>query len=411
MDLTRRALLGFAAAAPLVACTRDERIAHATASDDQWARVRDAFELEPGVIDLDNGWSCPTPREVMAAYDRQMHQLVRLPAHEFPRMAHEVTATQVVPALAALLGVPAAEVAITRNTTEGIGTILLGYPFQPGDEVVASTADYGPMLDMLGARIARGEVVGRRVELPVPAPSAQAIVDAYAQQITSKTKLVLITHASSRTGQLAPIAEIAKLAHAHGAEVAVDGAQTFGLLGFTLPELDCDYFATSTHKWLMAPPTGGVLWMRPEHVAKIPARFGGGDAAHPMARYSQFGEAPQPAFTAILDALAFRDRIGAAQIEARMRELAGYLRTALRALPGVRFHTVDDAWASCGIVAFDLPGRDPIELQRTLWERDRVLTQAQAPADAPTLRGLRVTPAIYTSTDELDRAVAAIRRA
>jgi selenocysteine lyase/cysteine desulfurase len=405
ITISRRALLGLGAAAPLAACVRSA--ARAGAPLDDWMRVRADFELEPGVINLDNGWSCPPPRAVQESYDRQMHAIARLPAHRLSTMRHEVTEPVVRPAVAALFGVPADHIALVRNATEAIGTVLLGFPLAAGDEIVACEEDYWHMLSMLWTRIEREQVVPRPVEIPIPAPSPQAIVDAYAKQITDKTKLVLVTHASNRTGQIMPVAEIAKVAHAHGAEVAVDGAQTFALLEYQVPELDGDYFACSLHKWLMAPQASGALWMRPEHTAKIPPRFGG-HSKRPMERYEMFGQVAEAAFAVVPEAIAYHRRIGPGRKQARMRELVAHLRAGLRTIPSIKFYTVDEPWASCGLLTFELPGRDPEAIQKQLWDQHRVLVQAQV--QLPNIRGVRLSPAIYTSVDELDRAIDAIRR-
>ncbi len=402
--ISRRGLLGLGVAAPLAACVRSA--VRAAPAIDDWTRVRGEFDLEPGVINLDNGWACTPPRAVMASYDRQMHAITRLPAHQLWTMRKEITEPKVRPAVAELLGVPAGELALVRNTTEAIGTVLLGFPLAAGDAIVAANEDYWHMLMMLGGRLEREHVEGQYVELPVPAPSPQAIVDAYAKAITDKTRLVLVTHVSNRTGQIMPVAELAKLAHAHGAELVVDGAQSIGVLDFKVPELGADYFACSHHKWLMAPPTSGALWMRPEHVAKIPPRFGG-RADHPMETYEEVGEVPEAALTVVPEAIAYHHQLGAARKLARLRELVKHLRDGLRTIPGIKFYTVDEEWASCALLAFELPGRDPKVLQQQLWDHHRVLVQAQS--NGPNIHGVRLSPAIYTTTDELDRGIDAIR--
>jgi selenocysteine lyase/cysteine desulfurase len=400
--ISRRAVLGLGAAAPLAACVR---AVAKTAPLDDWARVRADFELEPGVINLDNGWSCSPPRVVQETHDRAMHAIARLPAHQLLTMREEITKPKVKPAVAELLGVPADQIALVRNTTEAIGTVLLGFPLAAGDEVVGSDEDYWHMLGMLWTRVMRDKAVPVKVEVPIPAPSPQAIVDAYAKAITDKAKLVLVTHASNRTGQIMPVAEIAKLAHARGAEVVVDGAQTLALLEYRVPELGGDYYACSMHKWLMAPQTSGALWMRPEHVEKIPARFGGPPK---MESYETFGQVAEAAFTVVPEAIEYHRRIGAGRKQARMRELVGHLRDGLRAIAGIKFYTVAEEWASCGLLTFELPGKDPEAMQKQLWEQHRVLVQAQVMA--PRIRGVRLSPAIYTTVDELDRAIDAIRK-
>ena len=407
MDLDRRTLLGLGALAPLAAaCARD---AVRSAPTDEWARVRADHELEPGVINLDNGWTCTAPRVVHDVFIEHSRAINRLPARRLATIGAELLAPKIHPQLAKLLGVPPSELALVRNTTEAIGTVLLGYPFAPGDELVCSTHDYFGMLDMIATRAAQGVTV-RRIELPIPATSADAIVEAYAKAITPKTKLVLVTHVSNRTGQVMPVARIAELAHKAGAEVVVDAAQSFAILEHRVPDLGADYYCTSLHKWLASPVASGALWMKAEHIAKIPPRFGGArPRGFPMAAYMDVGTVNMAELVAAGAAIDYHLHLGAARKEARVRELVGHLRGGLSKIPAIKFYTVDEPWASCGLLVFELPGKKPADLQRALWQRHQVLVQAQAPDDVPSIRGVRVSPAIYTTVDEIDRAVNAIR--
>jgi isopenicillin-N epimerase len=409
MELSRRALLGLGAAAPLAACVRDA--AKSGATPDEWTQVRGLFDLEPGVINLDNGWTCTSPREVYDVFEQHARTINRFPAHQLAVMARSKVEPTVKPALARRLGVPVEQLAFARNTTEAIGTVLLGYPFAPGDELVCGNLDYYHMLDMVEAREAGGVTV-KRVDVPTPAPTMQAIVDAYAKAITPKTKLVLVTHVSNRSGQVLPVAAISELAHRVGAEVVCDAAQSFAILPDTIPELGVDYYCTSLHKWLMSPVASGVWWMKPEHRKKIPSRFGGKlfPGMPPMLPYEDVGTVCTAQFVAIGAALAFHERLGTPRIAARIRELVAYLRKQLATIPGVSFYTVDEPWASAGLLTFALPDTDPKDLQYQLWTEHKVLTQWQAPETAQNIRGIRVSPAVYTTFDEIDRAVDALRR-
>lgn len=400
-------LLGLGAALPLAACAKNAAT-KALPSDD-WTRIRADFELEPDVINLDNGWTCTPPRAVYDAFVEHTRAINRLPARRLATMGAELLEPKVHPQLAHLLGVPPVELALVRNTTEAIGTVLLGYPFAPGDELVCTSQDYFHMLDMVAARGRQGVTV-RRIDLPIPATSADAIVDAYAKAITPKTKLVLVTHVSNRTGQVMPVARIADVAHKAGAEVVVDAAQSFAILDHRVPDLHADYYCTSLHKWLASPVAAGALWMKAEHATKIPPRFGGfRPPAFPMAAYMEFGTVNFAEFVAAGAAIDYHLHVGAQRKEARVRELVRQLRIGLAKIAGIKFYTVDEPWASCGLLVFELPGKKPGDVQKQLWERHKVLVQAQAPEDVPTIRGVRVSPAIYNTTSETDRAVDAIR--
>jgi isopenicillin-N epimerase len=395
--------------------TLTERGAGATPerlADDEpfWAELRRAYDLDPTVVNLDHGWTNPAPRAAMDTLFQGARALESLPAEQLVRLWEETTNTSVRQAMATAMGVPPTELAFVRNATEALNTVILGVPLREGDEIVCSAHDYYAMLDALEQRRARDGVVLRMVRPPVPAPSMDTLVDAYRAAIGPRTRLVLLTHPSNLTGQLLPVRRIAELAHAAGAEVVVDGAQSLGLLEEPVTALGCDYYGGSAHKWLGAPVGMGMLWMRPEHVAKVwpvvppPAHVTG------MARFEWIGTAPEYVGPALGPALAVHASLGAARKAARLRYLATRLRARVTAaVPQARFYTTADAAMSCGITTVALPGVDVAALQRRLRERDGILVQAMTDmARSPEIDGLRVTPNVYTTLDELDRLVAAL---
>ncbi len=377
-----------------------------------WRRVREAFALHPSVVNLDHGWMSPPPRAAVDALVASTRALAALPAEETVRIWEEVTSTTAREALARVMGVAPAEIALVRNATEALDTVLLGVPLAAGDEIVCSAHDYYSMLDALEQRRARDGVVLRMIQPPVPAPTLDALAELYEAAIGPRTRLVLLTHPSNLTGQMLPVRRIAAAAHAVGAEVVVDGAQSLGLIEDPVMSLDCDYYGASAHKWLGIPLGMGVLWMRPEHAATVwpiippPPRLTG------MARFEWIGTVPDVG-PAVLPALAVHDTLGVANKAARLRYLTGYWRTrAAAALPDARFYTLEDAGMSCGLCTIELAGLDPFALQERLRTRDGILVQVMADnSRAPAMQGIRITPNVYTSTAELDRLVAALVRA
>ena len=218
-----------------------------------WAEVRTAYDLDPDVVNLDHGWTNPAPRAAMDALVREARLLQALPAEWIARTWPTITNVTVRGALAEAMGVPGDQIALVRNATEALDTVLLGVPLSAGDEIVCSTHDYFAMLDALEQRQARDGVVLRFVRPPVPAPSLDALAALYESAIGPRTRLVLLTHPSNLTGQLLPVRRIAAAAHRVGAEVVVDGAQSLGLLEEPVTSLDCDYYGASAHKWLGVP--------------------------------------------------------------------------------------------------------------------------------------------------------------
>jgi isopenicillin-N epimerase len=376
-----------------------------------WAEVRRGFDVPEGVVNLDHGNISPVARDVIEDLVRHVRATQPFPAKRMNELHREVDAAVVRPGLARLLGVPADEVALVRNATEALDTVLLGVPLRAGDEIVCSAHDYFAMLDALEQRRAREGVVLRVVRPPVPLPSVDALAALYERELGPKTRLVLVTHPSNLTGQLAPVRRIADAAHRVGAEVVVDGAQSMALLPYTLPELGCDYFGASLHKWLAAPVGGGVLWMRKESAEKVWPLVPPPKGAKGLDRFTWGGTHPRHVQAAAAPALALHEQLGAARKAARMRYLTSYWRSRVERLPGVRLYTTAAPEASCGLATVELGALDPKAVKQALWEQDRIFVQSMTGYDrSPEIRGIRVTPNVYTSLAELDRFAGALIR-
>ena len=397
--------LGALALSPTLALARDLTRPSALPDDERfWAQVRKGYALDPKLVNLDHGWTNPAPAEAMDVLVRGARDLESLPADRIPRFWENVTNTTVRAAIAGAMGVPPGEIALVRNATEALDTVLLGLPLERGDEIVCSAHDYYAMLDALDQRKARDGVVLRMVRPPVPAPSLDALVELYAAAMGPRTKLVLLTHPSNLTGQLLPVRRIAEAAHRVGAEVVVDGAQSLGLLEDPVTSLGCDYYGASLHKWLSAPVGMGVLWMRPEHAGKVWPLVPPGASAKGMGRFEWIGTNPEYVGPALLPALEIQRSLGAARKLARLRYLNQYWRTRVAAaLPEARFYTNDDETMGCGLCLVEVPRADAEAVQKRLRERHGVLVQAMSSGRAEEIKGIRVTPNVYTSLDEIDR--------
>ena len=377
-----------------------------------WAEIRKGFELPQGVINLDNGYCNPLSREVAQDLVDKARYVEQLPGKRVETLYEEVTVPKVVGGLARVLGVPSEELALTRNATEALDTVILGMPMKPGDEILCCSHDYYAMLDAIEQRRKRDGISVTMLQPPVPA-TAESLVEMYSRAIRPNTKLVLVTHASNMTGQIYPVKRIASAAHKVGAEVLVDAAQTMALLGHKVPDLDCDYYAASLHKWLMCPVGAGVLWMRKQHVEKIWPLVPPPAVAKGMLKFQWSGTYPEFISAAAAKAIEFHERIGAARKEARIRHLADHWRKKLGAIEGVKFYTSAAPESSCGLGIFEWDGVDLGVVQKQLWEKEKILTQFMSDFGDrdKTLKGLRITPNVYTSTGELDRFVAALQAA
>ena len=390
---------------------RDDRPDAIVAEDEAyWARVRKLYRLDPDVLNLDNGWTNPAPSSAIDELTRSSIKLQSLPAEHLPGMWAQVSTTQLRAAMAKAMGVEPTEIALVRNATEALDTVLLGYKLAAGDEIVCSKHDYYAMLDALEQRRQRDGVVLRIIEPPIPAPSLDALTDLHRNAIGNRTRLVLLTHPSNLTGQLLPVKEIADIAHRAGAEVVVDGAQSLGILDDPVKSLGCDYYGASAHKWLGTPVGLGVLWMRAQNVDKVWPLVPPMPQEKGLARFEWIGTAPEYINLASLPALALHEQLTPTRKAARLRHLAGLVRAEVRkAVPNASFYTTSTEMMN-GLTTFEIPGLDSSKTQEELRKQHRVLVQAMAGirSDAR-IKGIRVSPNVYTSPDEISRFGSALR--
>ena len=377
-----------------------------TATDEEfWREIQQAFSVNRSIINLDNGNVCPSPRIVTEAMVRYTWEEEDSPAY----MVHEVLERQggsLMAGLATLCGCSPDELALTRNATEALHNVLLGVPLKAGDEILTTAHDYWGMLDALEQRRDRDGVTLTVIPVPVPAASLDQLATAFERAMTPRTRLILVSHAVNLTGQLFPVKQLCETAHRRGIQVVVDGAQTFALVDYRIPDLGCDYFGTSLHKWLLAPIGTGLLYVRRDHIASTwPLMPGPADSRGSIAKFWNLGTFPPAPFLAISEAIAFHNGIGAARKEARLRYLTRYWTDKTRDIPGIRFLASFAPEMSCGLTTFQLGGVDADALRQYLLERYSIVVQSMGTRRDPAIKGLRVTPNVYTTVEELDRFV------
>jgi selenocysteine lyase/cysteine desulfurase len=311
--------------------------------------------------------------------------------------------------LAELVGCTAQELIITRNTTESLDTVIAGFDWKPGDEAVMASHDYGAMLDQFALMARRFGMRNRIVQVPLHPQSDDEVVEAYAAAITPRTRLLMICHVVNLTGQVLPVKKVAAMAHARGVQVMVDGAHAVAQLDFRIDALDADYYAASLHKWLGAPLGAGLLYVRKDRIAGLWPLFADASVADDdIAKLNHTGTHPAHTDLAIADAIAAHRQIGSARKEARLRWLQRYWTSRARAIPGVTINTPDDPTRSCAIANVAIEGLDPAATAQRLMDEFHIFTVA---IDRPQagIRGVRVTPQLFTSRVELDALVAALR--
>jgi selenocysteine lyase/cysteine desulfurase len=309
--------------------------------------------------------------------------------------------------LAKMAGCSPEELIITRNTTESLDTVIAGYDWKPGDEAVQAVQDYGAMLDMFKLQARRFGLVNRLVSLPSHPASDDELVQLYANAITPKTRLLMVSHMVNISGQVLPVRAIADMAHARGVDVMVDGAHTFAHLAFNVPDLHCDYFGTSLHKWLGTPLGAGALYVKRDKVAGLWPVYGDeGPKADDILKLNHTGTHPVHTVLAIESAIDFHEAIGAERKEARLRFLQRYWTQQVRGVANVVVNTPVEAQRGCAIANVCIASMTPADLAKTLLAKYKVWTVA---IDVPNVRGVRVTPHLFTSVAELDTFVHALK--
>ncbi len=370
--------------------------------EDFWEPIQRAFDLDRTWINLNNGGCSPAPSHVMAQLERDLRFSNELPVIQMWQTL-EPRIESVRRELAIEFGCDSEEMAITRNASEALETLIFGLDLKRGDEVVVSNQNYGRMLNAWRQRARREGIVIKEVSFPVPCTDPQLIIDAFAKAITPRTRVMEITHITNLTGQILPVKELVAMARAKNVETFVDGAHAFAQFPFTRDELGVDYYGTSLHKWLLAPIGTGFLYVRKSKIESMwPLMAGNPGQEKDIRKYEEIGTHPAANHNAVSVSLAFHRAIGAPRKFARLTFLRD--RWAKRLLAEgqgrVKIHTpLDSKWGG-GLGFFSVDGLDPVKLGGWLVSQHRI---AQTPITHPEFSGIRVTPNVYTTLNEIDR--------
>jgi selenocysteine lyase/cysteine desulfurase len=380
------------------------------AADDEafWLGVRQAFTIDANQVNLNSGSVSPAPRvvaEAMARYWTLTNMSPSLYVDELLVPEVELVRQR----LAAEFGCDPEELALTRNTSESLLTAQFGLPLARGDEVLITTQDYPRMLMGWEQRVRRDGIVLKTVAIPTPAPSLEALVERVWGAVTPRTRVLHVSHMTYTAGQIFPVRALAELARARGIWSVVDGGHTFGQFPFTWRELGCDVYGTSLHKWLTAPVGNGFLAVRRERIPEIWPLFAAPKAQDAdIRKFEQIGTYPLALRTAVTDALAFHQALGAERKAARLRFLRERWMRGIEGVPGVRLLTSYDPAQACALGAFSLAGMGADAVTEALLRRDRIHVRPRFVSGE--WEGVRVTPNVFTTVEEVDRLVAAVRR-
>ncbi len=371
-----------------------------------WFRIQQAFTVDRSIVNLNNGGVSPAPAVVQEAMKRYLDYSNEAPVYTMWKIL-EPQIEGVRQRLARAFGVDTEEIALTRNASEGLQICQLGMDLERGDEVLTTTHDYGRMINTFKQRERREGIVMKQFSLPVPVEDKREIVRLFEENITDKTKVILMCHIVNITGQILPVKEVVQMARGYNIPVIVDGAHSFAHWDFTHADLECDYYATSLHKWLFAPHGTGMLYVRRDKIKGLwPMMAASERQDDDIRKFEEIGTHPAANHQAISEALTFHEGIGAARKGARLRYLLNYWAEPLLKDDRVVLHTSQNPEFGCGIGVVQIKGMDSGAIGEFMWDKHRIII---TPIKHSEFEGLRITPNVYTTLEEVDRFIEAMQ--
>lgn len=386
-------------------------LADVAKDEDFWRVVQEGFTLDRTIVNLNNGGVCPSPRVVHETFKRFLDISNQLPAYHMWRIL-EPNIESVRRDLAHDIGADPETIAITRNASESLQIAQLGINLKPGDEILTTNQDYGRMMNTWEQRVLRDEVKLTKIQFPVP-PTQADLVQRFERAITPATKVIHFMHISNLTGHIFPVKEICDLARKRGIITVVDGAHAYGHFPFRITDFDCDYYGSSLHKWLLAPVGTGLLYVRPDRIEKTWAlQPAAPSQSKNIRKFEEIGTHPAANHNAIAEALAFHRGIGGERKAARLRYLKARWVDELTKLDRIQLHTSMDPAHSCAIGTVGIKGIPPNDIAAKLWDNQKILVTGISVGEPQTLeyQGIRVTPNVYTTVDEIDVFIEAMTR-
>lgn len=377
----------------------------AAQNEELWARIQQAYTTSTQIINLNNGGVSPQPKVVQDAANRYYTYANEAPSYYMWRILDQGR-EPLRAKLAALAGVTPDELAINRNTTEAINTVIFGLDLKAGDEIVLTKYDYPNMINAWKQRERRDGIVLKWLDFDIPMESNEEVIQKFKGAITSRTKVFHITHMINWTGHIMPAKELCALAKANDIFSIVDGAHTFAHLDFKISDLGCDFFGTSLHKWLCAPFGTGMLYIRKERIKDVwPLLASPEDQIDNIRKFENIGTRSFAIEQAIGSAIDFHTAIGAARKEARLKYLKQYWVDQVKGVDKVQFYTSTNPEHSGALFNFGIEGMDAGPVHNSLFGTHKIHT---SPIKWEKVNGPRITPHVYTKKYDLERLVEAI---
>lgn len=370
-----------------------------------WREIQLGFKLDRTLINLNNGFTCPTPRVVLESVWRYMEIINMLPVHYQGMVQRNIQTIR--RRMAAEFGCDPEELALTRGASESLQIVQNGIDLEPGDEVITTEQDYPRMLTTWDQRRRRDGIKVTRFQFPVPT-TGDDLYQRFENAISPNTKVLHFCHITNLTAQLFPVQRLARLARSKGIVTIVDGAHALGHFPFKLRDLECDAYGVSLHKWLLAPIGNGCLYVRRESIPKFwPLQAAPAQQDNDIRKFESIGTHPWAIRAALGEALAFHQAIGAENKAARMRYLTLRWANALKQYPRVKvLSNLGEPPETWGVAAVYIEGIDVRDLAKFLMDKYRIIVVPLIGGVPPNAsfdyQAIRVSPNVYTTLEEID---------
>lgn len=374
--------------------------------EDYWRKVAGMYHQNVKFINLESGYFSPSPESVKDYWVNFVNEINESPSYYMRTRQNEMR-EKVREKLANYAGVAKDELVLTRNTTESMNIIIQGIKLEEGDEILRTNLEYPNMIQALDMRERRFGTKVRIVDVPIHPISQDEIVQKVIGAVNKKTKVILISHMVFLNGQVFPVKEVCKKAREMGIETIVDGAHSFSHVDMDVSEIGCDYYASSLHKWLGAPLGNGLLYVKKGNAERLWPLYG--DTAYEddnIMKLEHLGTRPCSDQNGIIPAVDFNLEIGKEEKSKRLKFLQMRWATELKDHKNIILNTPLGEGQSFGIANVGVKSLQPSELADKLFDEHDIFT---VPIDDDRgIRGIRVSPNLYSTTEDIDKFIEAM---
>jgi len=373
-----------------------------------WEAIRNKFMFQDGLIMMNNGTVGPMPKPVFNTLMKTFKMQATHPVDVYAYLPSQIEGVR--RDVAAFINASPDEVAIVRNTTEGMNFVANGLDMEAGDEVLMSSMEHPGGTHPWKIKEKRYGIKVTEVPIGLPPQSVAEFVGRFEEAITPRTKIISVSHTVFISGLISPLKELCEMAHSRGILVGADGAHAVGMLNLNMKELGVDFYATSPYKWLGAPCGVGVFFVRKEAQDKLWPTIctSGWDTEGSARKFETLSQRADALILALGEAANFQIYIGKDRIEKRIKSLAGYLRQELRSISGAKLHTSEDPYLSGGLTAFSIEGVEPLDIVEYVRQKYNIVIRTVGSEEKGTY-GVRVSTHMYINHREVDLLLEGIK--